>query len=355
MKNCKVLLAATVLFLFFSCSHRLQINNTIEEVIVYPSPPDTARIQFLTSISNSMHVVGKKSSFVKFVAGEDKELPIKKPYGISIQDGKIYVCDVSIGGLEILDLENHTFEYFIPSGLGKLRMPINCFVDDSGLLYIADVERRQVVIFDQNRQYIDSFGEKEKYKPTDVFVFDNKIWVANSENNRIHVYKSDSTRKFLYTFPEVEQGGEGYLFQPINLYVNNEKVYVTDFGAFNVKIYTHEGEFINSIGSYGKNLGQFARPKGIAVDRNSNLFVVDAAFENIQIFNDAGELLMFFGGSYQGPGDMWLPTTVAIDYENLKYFQQYVDKRFSLEYLILVCNQYGPDKINVYGHIVQKP
>src|SRR5208337_3284128 len=108
---------------------------------------------------------------------------------------------------------------------------------------------------------------------------------------------------------------------------------------------------ITSIGSYGTGTGQFVRPKGIAVDKEMNLFVVDAGFENTQLFNNKGQLLMFIGGPYKGPGDMWLPAKVIIDYDNLKYFKKYVDPKYDLKYLVLVSNQYGPDKINIYGAI----
>ena len=60
---------------------------------------------------------------------------------------------------------------------------------------------------------------------------------------------------------------------------------------------------------------------------------------------------MHFGGPYNGHGDMWLPAKVVIDYDNLAYFQKYVDPRFHLIYLILVTNQYGPDKLSVYGFV----
>ena len=48
---------------------------------------------------------------------------------------------------------------------------------------------------------------------------------------------------------------------------------------------------------------------------------------------------------------MWLPAKVIVDYDNLKYFTKYVDDKFKLNYLVFVSNQYGPDKINVYGSI----
>ena len=34
------------------------------------------------------------------------------------------------------------------------------------------------------------------------------------------------------------------------------------------------------------------------------------------------------------------------------YFQKYVDPAYELKYIILVTNQYTPEKVNVYGRIV---
>ncbi len=64
------------------------------------------------------------------VVGKEDERSLNKPYGIAIHKGKIYICDTMLGGLIIVDLNNSTFENFIPKGLGQLKKPINCFTDD---------------------------------------------------------------------------------------------------------------------------------------------------------------------------------------------------------------------------------
>lgn len=347
----KAFILLTISILLFSCSRKLYPELKTDKLVIYPSPPDTARIQFLTRISSSHDIAGTRKSFTKFIFGEDAELVINKPYGVTTSEGKIFICDTYIHGVEIIDLKKNTFEYFIPTGKGELKVPINCFVDTKGYLYVADSERKQIVVFDENRKYLSSFGESENFKPIDVFVQDQKIWVSNLEGHQIHVYSNDSNYKLLKTFPEVNETDPKSLLSPTNIYVSGNKVYVSDFGDFKVKIYTQEGSFIESVGTHGAGLGQFGRPKGIAVDRDSNLYVVDAGFENTQIFNKEGKLLMFFGGNYKGLGDMWLPAKVSLDYDNLKYFQKYVDPDYNLKYLILVTNQFGPDKLSIYGAI----
>ena len=51
---------------------------------------------------------------------------------------------------------------------------------------------------------------------------------------------------------------------------------------------------------------------------------------------------------------MYMPACIAIDYENLQYFEKFVDEDYNLKYLILVTNQYGPYKLNIYGRIELK-
>ncbi len=334
-----------------SCSHKVVPTGEADKLVIYPSPPDTARIQYLTKFSSSLDIIDKRNFITRFFLGEKETVNINKPYGIAVAKGKAFICDTYIKGLDIINFQNNTFEQFIPQGKGELKVPINCFVDSKGYIYIADSERKQIVIFDQNEKYVNCIGGKEDFKPVDVFVQDNKIWVTNLPGHQINVYKNDSSYQLIQSFPEVNHNNTGNLFSPTNIFVTPDKVYVTDFGDFKVKIYDHQGKFIDSVGSYGSSVGQLARPKGIAVDKESNLFVVDAGFENTQIFNREGKLLLFFGGSYKKPGDMWLPAKVTLDYENLDFFRKYVDPSYNLKYLIFVTNQFGPDKISVYGAI----
>ena len=336
-----------------ACSKRIGQTSSGEYIRIFPLPPDTTRIQYLTSFSSSSDIKGKQGSFNKFLFGEDEPLPIIKPYGIASYGSKLYICDTGLGGIITIDLENNSFDYFIPGGKGQMQFPINCDLDNEGNLYVADGNRRQIVIFDKEGRYVSAIGDPEDFKPTDVKIFGDKIWVANILNHCVMVY-SCVDFSLLYSFPEINPGKEGHLFQPSNIYLSEDNVYVSDFGDFKIKVYTHDGDFQRSVGGYGNSFGQFMRPKGLAADNESLLYVVDAAFENAQIFDNYGNILMFFGGTYRIPGDMWLPAGIAIDYDNIEYFQQYIDPDFEVKYLIYVTNQYGPGKIGVYGFVGPK-
>ncbi len=347
----KIILVFGIL-LFTACSGSKEEVN-LDDYIIFPPPPDTAKIQFFTKFSSSKDVQGEQSSLMKYVAGEDKGDPIVKPYGVRIYKGKIYICDTILGGLEIIDLENHTFEYFQPTGFGTIKKPINLDIDDEGNIYVADTERREVVVFGPDLKYKGKVGDAKKLKPTDVFVYKDKIYVSNMLGYSIEIYSKDDF-KWLKKIPDYSEEDPGWLNTPTNIFIQDDTLYVSDFGAFKIKIFDLDGKYIRSVGSYGRGLGQFVRPKGIVVDKEHNLFVVDAGFENVQIFDRKGNLLMFFGGTYNGPGDMWLPAKITIDYDNLEYFEDMVVPGYDLKYLLIVANQYGPDKIGIYGFIEPK-
>ena len=335
-----------------SCSFFHHKSLAKKEAIVYPSAPDTARIQYLTTINGS-NFLGKRSKFATFVLGKEEIKAINKPFGVVIRDGILYICDPGVGGIEIMDMNKGTYKVFSPGGSGQFKTPLTCIVDTNAYMYVADAGLHEVLIFDSLHNFYKRIKDTGDYKPTDVFIFENELWVTNPTRHTLTIYDK-KTAEFKRNFSNYESGDDGFLYSPYNIFITNDLVYVTDFGDFKIKVFDHQGKYIKSIGSYGTGVGQFVRPKGIACDKESNLYVVDAGFENTQIFNKEGQILMFFGGPYKGPGDMWLPARVTIDYENMEYFSKYVDPAYDLKYIVIVSNQYGPDKVNIYGAVVPK-
>jgi hypothetical protein len=59
--------------------------------------------------------------------------------------------------------------------------------------------------------------------------------------------------------------------------------------------------------------------------------------------------LLFFGLPGNEPGMMNLPAQIVLDYDNVDLFQQYAVAGAKIEFLVLVTNQYGPNKVSVYG------
>jgi DNA-binding beta-propeller fold protein YncE len=63
-------------------------------------------------------------------------------------------------------------------------------------------------------------------------------------------------------------------------------------------------------------VGQFGRPRGLAVDREGLVYVSDASFCNVQVFRDDGAVLLAIGsraGQHDAPGRYLLPAKLAAD------------------------------------------
>lgn len=316
--------------------------------IFYPPQPNPPQMQFLHSFSNENDVGEEIGSFAKFLVGDEENMsPINKPYGTAMHDGKIYVVDTRGGGYAIFDLKNQAFSFVVGSGGGVLRKPINIAIDKDGNKYIADTGRDQIIVFDVNDKYLRAYGIDGEFKPSDVALSGSRLFVSDLLNHNIHVLDKQSgseITKFSSAGSGVDQ-----LFHPTNIDIKGDYLYVADTSNGRIQKFTLEGEHVTSIGKMGVNLGEFARPKGVAVDNENRIYVVDSAFENVQIFNDEGHLLMFFGVPGSEKDSLNLPTTVAVDYDNVQYFQSYAAPNFHLEYVILVASQFGRNKVNAYG------
>lgn len=319
--------------------------------VFYPPLPNPPRIQYLATFSGPGDITAARSAWLDFLIGKDtgKVEAIKKPYGVAIHAGRIYVTDTRGGGYAVFDLQRRRFEFVQGSGGGKLPKPINIGVDADGSKYLTDTSRNQIVVFDKDDRYLRAYGASGEFKPGDTAVLGDRLYVTDLKNQQVQVLDK-ATGKLLF---KIGQPGskEGEFVFPTNLAIGpDQHLYVTDTGNFRIEKFTLDGKFVRSFGAVGSGFGQFARPKGVALDREGRLYVVDAAFQNIQVLSPEGKLLMFFGSAGDDPESMNLPTQVVIDYDNVHYFQPYADPKFKLEYVILVANQFGASKVNAYGY-----
>lgn len=323
--------------------------------IFYPPAPEDPRIQFLTSISDERDLGIQGSSFAEYITGVKAPAAQKilKPYGVVLAGGKIYVCDTGTRCVDIVDFSQKKIRLFYPRGMGKFGTPVNIAVDADGTRYVADTGRRAVLVFGADETFRGAIGEGDKLHPTAVALFTNRVYVTDLETHCVRIYDK-ATRKQLSTIPanpEADADSEpGKLFIPVNLAVDQQgKIYVSDMGSCQVKIFAADGKHLRTIGGQGDLPGQFARPKGVAVDHDGRFYVVDAAAQVCQIFDAEGKLLLFFGESEGSTAPLVMPAAVSVDYDHVAMFQKYAAPNFALEYLVLISNQYGDRKINVYG------
>ncbi len=318
--------------------------------IFYPPLPNPPRLQYLASFSSAADVGRPRSGFAEFIAGEDpkKKDVVRKPYGAAMHGGKIFAADSAGGGYAVFDVANHGFAFVTGQGPGQMRHPLGIAVDADGSRYVADIGRNQVLVFDAHDAFVRAYGVEGQFKPGAVAVWKDRLYVSDLKSHQVHVLDRSSGAT-LATFGR-SGGNEGEFAFPTNLAIGpGGDVYVTDTMNFRVQRFTGDGKFVRSYGSIGVSPGQFSRPKGVAVDREGRLYVADAAFENVQILDVEGRPLLFFGAPGGSPESVNLPAALVVDYDDVPLFQRYAAPGFHLEYLVLVVNQFGSSKLNVYG------
>lgn len=351
-KPMKLTLAAALLMALLSgCAAQ---KAKVAGPVFFPPAPNPPKIQFLTAINSSNDIEPKKDSFSLIITGkpdDDKALEIFKPYGVAVRNKKIYVCDLA-GKVVIIDPAKKTFEYFQGSGYGGIRKPLNLAFDDADNMYVVDVERKEVLVFNPSGGFVNSMGKEYNMKPADVIVDGDSVYVLDLGNNEIKVFNR-SDGKLLRSIGKTDTTQA--LAIPTNFALDKQGAFrVTNVGTSNVVQLDKDGHQLSAFGKLGDGFGEFARPKGIAVDKEGYIYVVDAAHQNVQIFNDTGRLLMYFGGFGDSGGLMNLPASVTVAAADIPFFDKFVDPSFEVDHLVFVTNQFGKARLSVYGMGKQK-
>jgi DNA-binding beta-propeller fold protein YncE len=337
----KRLLVLSLLMICTGCASVPEKPAAPAGTVFYPPPPQRPRLQFLHSISGDYDLGKKQSAFQTFLVGNPRYQLLGQPYDVAASRGKIYILDRMYKTIVTLDLASQEMSFLNDHGTGKLGDPAGIWVSEEGFKYVADMQRRQVVTFDQDDNFLRTYGGPDIFgKPVDVTVYGKRLYVVDLDKEQLLILDID-TGLVIRTV-----GQKGEFFKPSHVTVGPAgDVFVTDAFHFVIKKFSPEGKFLDAIGFHGSQVGGFARPKGVAVDKDGRLYVADAAFENVQIFDDQGRILLFFGG----PGNLCLPAGIAVDNENTAYFKKFADPGFKLEYLVYVTNMFGKSMLNVYG------
>ncbi len=344
---------------FMSCSANLRPSKEINlaENVFYPRNADTVHFQYLKGFAGNIDIE-TQSKFEKSIVGKKQTTWMRKPYGVTVEKNKIYVADIALEGLNIFDLDKKTFNQFRPIHR-DLSFVLSVAIDENDDRYILDAKSMTVIVYDAHGKYKEEFKVPENIRPTRIKIKGDKIYIGDL-SGKINIY-SKSTHTLIDQIPKkgTIKGNDDFMFMCMDFDLTDEYIYILDAGAFKVKIFTYEGELVNSFGGQGNGYGLFLRPKSIVVDKEGNIMVADSTPQLVQMFNKDGKSLLAFGFPYEiedgkfTPG-LLLPTSMAIDYNNLEYFKSYVDEKYKLKYVVYVMNQIGRNMLSVYGRLELK-
>lgn len=318
-----------------ACANEPPAIVTPANDLVWPSPPETARIQYLYAFSKPDDIGIRPGLFARiagvFRGPEAKN--IQKAYGLARDsEGRIYVVDNSYQAVHVFDTADNRYSRFPKRGIEGFVNPINVAIGSAGRIYVSDSGSGQVHVFTASgEKYDGTIGVDYFQRPTGLTVnhHTGELLVVDTAASRLLVFDEGDLSFKRVVGAQGSDAGEVPVFHyPTNVAVAGDgTVYVSDSLNFRIQVMDEKLELIGSFGAPGTAPGDFSRPKGVAVDSDGHVYVVDALFDNIQIFDEQGELLLAFGGPGSEPGRFWLPSAIFIDPEDRIYVSDSYNKR----------------------------
>ncbi|MBX7172245.1 MAG: 6-bladed beta-propeller [Pyrinomonadaceae bacterium] len=307
--------------------------------LVYPPPPEKARIKYIGSVSNSLDVEPPKQKgwLQKLVndQGSNPVLGMVRPISVVVDSKeRIFAADSLSSTVFVFDSKMKKMDLLGVKGSGRLVNPFGLAVDKSDNVYVSDTALKRVNVYNPSGDLIASInkvGNEFITNPTGLAIDDanNRLLIVDSRAHKIFVSDLNQLDKG-ETFGQKGEGDSEFFFPSYVAVDKDGAIYVSDTLNFCIKVFDKNFKFIKRIGEHGTGMGMFDRPKGIALDSEGHLYVIDSAFSNFQIFDKDGNLLLFVGNYGEEPGFFRLPSGIFIDKHDRIYVADQINRRIQM-------------------------
>jgi sugar lactone lactonase YvrE len=194
------------------------------------------------------------------------------------------------------------------AGEGEFNQPGGILLMPEGSVFVADQCNHRVQRFTGEGKFLGTWGGHggqpgqfggpdapgSRFAGPHFITRDSKDRLYTTEGilGRVQQLSLDGTPLGAWGDKGSEPGGFGSLKTPYNggtfgpigiLADRHDRVWVSSLND-RVQLFTPEGKYLLGIGGSGTGPGQFARPHGLALDRQGHLYVVDAGNQRIQVF-----------------------------------------------------------------------
>lgn len=258
---------------------------------------------------------------LKWIAGLlDLQNPnvLQRPQSGTVdENGRILVTDVSRGAVYVFDQINGRLDVWeYADGLRRFSAPTGIALGPAGRVFVADADQRKVVVLDSEGRGQQLIGKEWLERPTGLAWDANTalLYVADTQAHQIKVF--DVTGRLVRT---IGQRGEapGEFNFPTYLALSKGKLIVADTMNARIQMITLDDSAAPIVfGERGIQVGHFARPKGVAVDAESNIYVIESYYDHLLIFDSQARFLLPIGGAGKEAGSFYLPSGVWVDKEN---------------------------------------
>jgi DNA-binding beta-propeller fold protein YncE len=309
---------------------------------VWPSPPEEARYSYVGELTgednfrpdnwaNQSNTTKLFNWLVGLTGLNSQPVVLQRPQsGMVDSEGRIYVTDIGRGAVFVFDKPAGKLEVWDSvRGNARFVSPIGIIQGARDEVWVTDSELKGVFRLDKKGSILGEFGHDILERPTGIARDPQRgrVYVADTQAHDIKVFDDDG--KLLNV---IGQRGEddGEFNFPTYLTFADDKLYVTDTMNSRIQILDADGNFIAKFGKLGLNVGNLVRPKGVAVDSVGNIYVIESLYDNMLVFDKKGRTLLAIGGSGQGVGEFYLPSGIWIDNHDQVYIADMYNGRVTV-------------------------
>jgi DNA-binding beta-propeller fold protein YncE len=340
-KFVQILLPLVALVVFSGCA----VTQKKEQVrhFYWPQLPERPRVEWIKSYSSQNDF--PKTDFELFaqsLTGVVDDMSLLKPVTITSNgEGKVYVVDNdrSALGVHVYDIPRKSVHMLgSSSSFGLFEFPIAVDLDAEGGIYVADINKNSISIFDKDEKPRRSISTKQYIERIGGLAVDKtrkRIMVTDYTGHKLAVFDLDGN----LLFSTGKRGAENGEFNfPTGLTVNHKgEIIVADSMNARIQVFAGDGTFLRKFGRRGDGAGDLQIIKGVAVDSDDNIYATDSRANKVVIFSSQGDYLLTVGGMYSAlatgrvaPGGFMLPQGIAIDKEDRIYVVDQMNRRFQV-------------------------
>ena len=203
--------------------------------------------------------------------GEGK---MSHPRGLLIRGNRVFVSHSSC--ILVYELDGKYVSRIGSEGFGKLQFngPWGLSTDESNNdIYICDCSNNRIQIISENLQYKSQFGKVTLYRPSDITLYKDNIFVLDDSNPCLHIYNKD----LVLQKSVVNRGERQQVINPYSFFIDKfGYILITDYSSNSILILNSEFEFVHKI--------SVTKPTGITMDEEYRIIVTSAVSKCLQIF-----------------------------------------------------------------------
>lgn len=168
--------------------------------------------------------------------------------------------------------------------------PVDAELDEDGILFLTSYKSGNVVLVNPGGQAIDSFRGRIYSRlegPSALSLFQEKVYVADFSADQIRVFEKHGAP--ILSFGDTGSGA-GQFRGPSGIAVGPSGIYVADTGNRRVQKFDLNGNFLTSFGGIDEER-KLQKPIAVAIDTNGQVYVLDKGNSSLLIYDTDGNYL----------------------------------------------------------------